>query len=86
MPVCSLIVVSTADYLFDIRSEKEGMFKLSGVTPLDITQWRIRFHDTRFDKVVQAQEVFVLPKTVQVPPAEWQSAKVLVDDVEECTS
>ena len=79
------IVVSAADHLFDVRPEKESVFKLSSVTPLDITEGRICFHNARLDKIIQAQEIFVLAKTVQVPPAERQSAKVLVDDIEECT-
>jgi hypothetical protein len=40
------IVLATADHLFDIRSENESVFKLSSVAPLDITEWRIRFHNS----------------------------------------
>ena len=59
------------------------MFTLRRVTALDIAQRRIRFHDTRADQVVQAQEVLIMAHAVKIPPAERQGTKVLGDGAEQ---
>jgi hypothetical protein len=78
------IVVSTTDDLLHVRSKDERVFKLSSITPFDVTERRISLNNSRFDKIVQAEKVFLLTEAVQVPSAKWQSAKVFVDDVKEC--
>jgi hypothetical protein len=78
------IVLSTTDDLLHVRSKDERVFKLSSIAPFDVTERRISLNNSRFDKIVQAEKVFLLAEAVQVPSAKWQSAKVFVDDVKEC--
>ena len=82
----SSVVVASTEYLLASRSEHEAMFQLSRITTFDIAKRWISFHDARFDQVVQAEEIFVLAKAVQISPAEWQGTKVFVDDIEQCAS
>ena len=62
------------------------MLQLSRIAALDVAEWWISFHNPCIHKVVQTKKILVLTKTVQVSPAEWQSAKVFVDDIEQRAS
>lgn len=74
-----LIIISTANDLFAGRSEDESVLRLCSVRPLSIAKRRIRFYDSSRDEVVQSKQILVVSKTVQIPSAPGQSAKVLGD-------
>ena len=59
------------------------VLKLSGVRALDIAKRWIRFHDAARHQMVQAQQVFVLAKSVQVTPAKGQRTEILRDRVQQ---
>ena len=80
MNVCILSAAAS------IQFEKRGwayMFRLRGITALDVAQRRIRFHDTRRNQVVEAEKVLVVSETVKVPSAPGKGTEVLGDGVQE---
>ena len=77
-----LIIVTTADNLLHSRPQENGVLELGSVTALDVDKGRIRFDNAAANQVVQAEQVLLLTKSVQITSAKWQSTKALLDDTQ----
>jgi hypothetical protein len=66
-----LIIVASRYNLLNGRAQHNRVLKLGRVRALLIAQRRIRFDDTRRDKVVQPQQILVVTESVKITSAKW---------------
>lgn len=62
-----LIILSAGNHFFTRGTQNESVLELSGVTALDVDQWRIRLHGAFLAEILQRH--LVLGATDAVQPA-----------------
>lgn len=75
------VVVSTAHDFLACRSEQDGVFKLSRVRALGVTQRGVGVDDAQVTQVLQGHQVLAFTQTVEPAATERQGAEVLVHHV-----
>lgn len=79
---CMSVVVSSAHHLLARGPEQDGVFILSRVRTLGITERWVGVDDAQVREVLQCHQVLALTKPVQPAATERQSAEVLVHYVQ----
>lgn len=80
------VVISPAHHLLASGSEEDGVFELSGVAALGVTERRVRVHDAQVTQVLQGHQVLAFTEAVQPASAEGQRAKFLVNHIQQVLS
>lgn len=75
------VVVSTAHDFLACRSEQDGVFELSRVRALGVTQRGVGVDDAQVTQVLQGHQVLAFTQTVEPAATERQGAEVFVHHV-----
>lgn len=62
------------------------MLVLGGVAALDVAERWVRVYDAKVTQILQRHQVLALAEAVQPAAAECQSAKVLIDHIQQMFS
>lgn len=62
------------------------MLILGGVAALDVAERWVRVYDAKVAQILQRHEVLALSQAVQPAAAECQSAKILIDHIQQMFS
>ena len=78
-----LVITASRNHFFTCWSEEQCMLKLGCIAAFNVTEWRVGLYNSWVTQVLQCHQVLGLSQTVQPAATESQSAKVIVDDIQE---